>query len=204
MGIFGPSKKEVWAQMAQEVNGEFIDEGFWRGCRVEVKHKNWVMYLDTYTVNTGKSSVTYTRVRAPFVNRDGLLFKIYYRGIFSDIGKFFGMQDIEIGIEEFDKIFIIQGNNEDRIARLFSNFKIRELLCGLPKVMLEVVNKERGFGTKLPENESALSYIVVGVIKDVEQLKSIVELFKSLLDELELLGSAGSGKPTAELYRSRV
>ena len=195
MKFFGPSKKEVWAQMAQEVNGEYIDEGFWRGGRVEVVYKNWVLNLDTYTVHTGKSSVTFTRMRAPFVNKDGLSFRIYYRGIFSDIGKLFGMQDIEIGIEEFDKIFIVQGNNEDRIVRLFSSFKIRELLSRQPALMLQVVNEKGRFKPKSPEGECALSFEVVGVIKDVERLKNLVELFKCVLDELELLGTAGNGTP---------
>lgn len=195
MGFFGPSKKEVWAQMAQEVNGEYIDEGFWRGGRLEVVYKNWVLNLDNYTVHTGKSSVTFTRMRAPFVNKDGLSFRIYYRGIFSDIGKLFGMQDIEIGIEEFDKIFIVQGNNEDRIVRLFSSFKIREMLSRQPALMLQVVNEKGRFKPKSPEGKSALSFEVVGVIKDVERLKNLVELFKCVLDELELLGTAASGTP---------
>ena len=195
MKFFGPSKKEVWAQMAQEVNGEYIDEGFWRGGRVEVVYKNWVLNLDNYTVHTGKSSVTFTRMRAPFINKDGLSFRIYYRGIFSDIGKLFGMQDIEIGIEEFDKIFIVQGNNEDRIVRLFSSFKIREMLSRQQALMLQVVNEKGRFKPKSPEGKSALSFEVVGVIKDVERLKNLVELFKCVLDELELLGTAASGTP---------
>lgn len=195
MKFFGPSKKEVWAQMAQEVNGEYIDEGFWRGGRLEVVYKNWVLNLDNYTVHTGKSSVTFTRMRAPFINKDGLSFRIYYRGIFSDIGKLFGMQDIEIGIEEFDKIFIVQGNNEDRIVRLFSSFKIREMLSRQQALMLQVVNEKGRFKPKSPEGKSALSFEVVGVIKDVERLKNLVELFKCVLDELELLGTAASGTP---------
>src|SRR5438046_80170 len=31
----------------------------------------WVVTLDTFVVSTGKSTVTFTRLQAPFVNRDG-------------------------------------------------------------------------------------------------------------------------------------
>jgi hypothetical protein len=56
-------------------------------------------------------------MRAPFVNKDGLYFKIYRKGIFSSIGRFFGMQDLEIGDSFFDGNFIIKGNNPKQIKR---------------------------------------------------------------------------------------
>jgi hypothetical protein len=35
------------------------------------------MTLDTYTVHTGHAHFTYTRMRAPFVNPEGLRFTAY-------------------------------------------------------------------------------------------------------------------------------
>lgn len=33
--------------------------------------------LDTYVVSTGKSTVTYTRMRPPYVNPDGFQFNLF-------------------------------------------------------------------------------------------------------------------------------
>ena len=96
------------------MGGEFIDGGFWGKDVLSYRHGEWQFLLDTYTVTTSTgtstSSVTYTRMRAPFLNKDSLYFKIYRQGFFSSIGKLFGMQDIEVGDPFFDKEFIIKSN----------------------------------------------------------------------------------------------
>ena len=31
MGMFGPSKDEVWKRLAEEIDADFIGGGFWKG-----------------------------------------------------------------------------------------------------------------------------------------------------------------------------
>ena len=101
--LFGPSRDEIWRQFAVAVGGNITEGGFWTGSsKVEAAHGQWVITLDTYTVSTGKTSVTYTRMRAPYVNPEGFRFTIYRRGLFSDVGKWLGMQDVEVGDAQFD------------------------------------------------------------------------------------------------------
>lgn len=66
-------------------------------------------------------------MRAPFLNKDGLYFKISRQGFFDSIGKLFGMQDIEIGDPFFDEQFVIKGNNPEKIKLLFADGNIKEL-----------------------------------------------------------------------------
>ena len=40
----------------------------WKGDRVEAHVAPWTITLDTHTVSTGHSHITYTRMRAPYVN----------------------------------------------------------------------------------------------------------------------------------------
>ena len=54
-------------------------------------------------------------MRAPYVNPEGFRFTIYRKGLFSDLGKLLGMQDIEVGDPEFDEAFIIKGNDESKV-----------------------------------------------------------------------------------------
>jgi hypothetical protein len=96
--LFGPSKDEVWRQLSQEISADFIEGGFWRGSKVQATVKEWTVTLDTFTVSTGKTQVTYTRMRAPYVNKDGFRFKIYRKGFFSELGKLLGMQTLRLDI----------------------------------------------------------------------------------------------------------
>src|SRR5690242_10323135 len=74
---FGPSKDEVWKQLADGIGADFVDRTFWKGSKVVAKVPPWEITLDTFDVGDDHSSSTYTRMRAPFVNADGFYFKIY-------------------------------------------------------------------------------------------------------------------------------
>lgn len=199
MGLFGPSKKEVWQQLAEKIQAEYINKGFWAGDRVEAHVDNWVVVLDTYTVSTGKSSITYTRMRAPFVNLDNFYFKIYRTGIFSGLGKILGMEDINIGYEEFDEDFVIKGNSEEKVKQLFSNKSIRDLIQEQPKISLEIKDDEGFFSSHFPEGVDELYFQVAGVIKDIDILKELYELFAEVIKELCSMGSASAEDPSVVL-----
>jgi hypothetical protein len=65
--IFGPSRAEIWRQFSGETGSNFIEGGFWKSDKVEATHDQWTITLDLFVVSTGKSSTTYTRIRAPML-----------------------------------------------------------------------------------------------------------------------------------------
>jgi len=198
--LFGPSKAEIWQQFCAQTGSQYVEGSFWQGDRVEAAHGPWMVTLDTYTVSTGKTSITYTRMRAPYVNASGFTFTIYRRGVFSDIGKWLGMQDITVGIPDFDEDFIIKGNDEQKLRRLFSNGKIRELISEQPDIRFSVVDDEQKFwAAHFPAGVDELHFQVVGVIKDIERLKQLYELFSETLDELCRMGAAQNKAPGIEI-----
>lgn len=197
--MFGPSKKEIWRQLSEEIGGEVVDGRWSKGDKVRATHDLWTVTLDTYAVSTGKTTVVFTRMRAPFVNPEGFRFQIYRKGIFSGIGKFFGMQDIEAGYPEFDHAFIIQGTDESRVRQLFGNEKMRALIAAQRDIQFSVKDDEGWFGPTFPEGVDELNFTVVGVIKDVERLKLLYELFAETLDELCRMGSAYRTDPEVRL-----
>ena len=88
MGWFGPSQDEVWRQLSEEIGAEFVQGGFWKGgSKVQAQVGPWTVTLDTYTVSSGHSHYTFTRMRAPYVNPDGFRFKIFRRSVLSDLDK---------------------------------------------------------------------------------------------------------------------
>lgn len=197
---FGPGREEVWRQLCAEIGADFVDGGFWKGDKVQAHVHNWTITLDTYTVSSGHSHVTYTRMRAPFVSRDGFRFRIYRKGFFSGLGKALGMQDIEVGHSlHFDEDFIIQGNDESKVRSLFANPEIRRLIEEQPRIRLELKDDEGFFRTRFPEGVDELYFQVMGVIKDVDRLKKLFNLFAEVLEELQRLGSAGEEDPGVAL-----
>jgi len=175
--IFGPSRDEIWSRLSHELSGRFVDGGWLGKTKVEVEHEQWCITLDTFTVSSGKNSTTYTRLRAPYVNKDGFRFTIYRKSIFSGLGKMFGMQDIEVGHQPFDADFIIKSNNEEKLRLLFSNQGIRQLVRVQPRIHLTVKDDEGWFGSRFPDGVDELYFQTVGVIKDLGLLKDLFFCF---------------------------
>jgi len=197
--MFGPNREQVWRQLAQEIGATYTDGGFWRGDKVEAKVKAWTVTLDTYTVSTGKSSATFTRMRAPYVNPDGFRFKIYRKGLFSALAKKLGMQDIEVGEREFDDAFIVQGNEASKVLSLLAAPRLRQMMLAMPGFYLEVKDSEGVFGPKFPANVDELYFQVGGVIRDVAVLKGLFDLFAEVLNTLCHIGSAYENDPQLTL-----
>lgn len=182
--LFGPSKEEIWRQLSAEIGAQYVEGGFWRGDKVQVAHGDWVVTLDTYVVSTGKSTIPYTRISVPFVNPGGFRFTIYRRGFFSEIAKWLGMQDVEVGHPDFDRDFIIKGTSTEKLRLLCANAKIRTLIQSQPEIHFTVEKGGGLFQGKARSDVDELQFVVVGIIKDVARLKQLYELFAETLDEL--------------------
>ncbi len=192
--LFGPSQAEVWRRLSEEIGGEF-SSSFWRGQKVAAKVKEWTITLDTFSAN----KTVFTRLRAPYVNQDGFRFTIYRKSIFSDLGKLLGMEDIEVGVAEFDEAFIIKGTDPAKVRALFAHRPLRELLQGQPAIHLSVKDDEGWFGASFPEGVDELYFAAHGVIKDVERLKSLYKIFAVTLHYLCHIGSAYENDPNLRL-----
>ncbi len=127
--------------------------------------------LDTYSVPSGDSSTTYTRMKAPFQDKAGFQFSISRAGLIGKLDKALGAQDIDIGITDFDRDFLIRGNNESKVKSLFANPALRQQIQAQRSIHLRLTGK-------------ALSLEVQGIVRDVERLKSLFELFKEVLNQL--------------------
>lgn len=181
--LFGPSRKEIWQQLSGEVGGQFLEGDLFTPTAVQARADDWIITLDTFTVSTGQSSQTYTRLRAPYFNPEGFRFEIYRASLFSELGKGLGMQDIEVGHPRFDDDFVIKGNAPGRVRRFFDNERIRRLIAAQPKIRLSVKAHE-GWLSKFPAGVDELHFQSTGVIKDLAQLRTLFDLFAEVLQEL--------------------
>jgi len=183
-GLFGPSQHEVWSELARRVGGDFHPGGIFAKTAVQVEVGDWIVTLDTHTDNHGDGNSTYTRLRAPYVNPEGFIFQIYRADFFTGFAKALGMQDIEVGHAHFDRDFVIKGSSAERVRRLFANDRIRRLISRQPKIKLEVKDDEGWFQAKFPAGVDELVFTTRGVLKKLEQLSSLFELFAEVLRQL--------------------
>jgi hypothetical protein len=199
MGWFGPGKDEVWQQLCDEIGGEFVFGGMWKGSSVRFGVGPWTLVLDTYTESTGETHTTYTRLRAPFLNPGGFRFQIHRKSVLSGLGKMLGMQDIEVGDLEFDDAFIIKGNDDGIVRELLASAEVRQLIAAQPRIRLEIKDNEGWFGTKFPDDVDELHFLATGVIKDVDLLKSLFKLFAATLERLCRIGVSTRQPPGVTL-----
>ncbi len=197
--LFGSVKEKNWRRLADEVGGEFVPGGFLKDSKVRLRYRQWTFTLDLQTESSGENSVIYTRLRAPYVNRGGFRFTIYRKGFFSNLGKRLGMQDIEIGDPAFDDAFIIKGTDENLLRSLLADRRIRQLIERQPAIHLTVRDNEGWFKRKFPEDVDELCFQVPGILTDLDQLKSLFDLFAAILDRLCESGAAYQDNPGVEL-----
>jgi hypothetical protein len=200
MGWFGPSRDEVWERFSREIGGEFIAGSLWKGSKVVARVGEWTITLDTFTRQAGQHHrVSYTRVRVPYVNPDGFRFTVYQAGFFSGLGRFLGMQDVEVGDPDFDDAFVVKGDDEARLVDLFADPKLRVLFASLPRMRLEVKDRDGWFGPSFPPDADELYFETRGVVKDVDQLKAIFDVCSALLHRLCRIGAAHKYDPGVRL-----
>ncbi len=75
--------------------------------------------IDTYTQRSGNSSTTYTRyqVRYPPAGFD---FRLSREGALSFIGRFFGVEDVQVGDPVFDGAFKVKTSDRQRLLHLLT------------------------------------------------------------------------------------
>jgi hypothetical protein len=192
--IFGPFQSEIWGELAKKVDGRFQDGGWFGTSAVLVSVSDWKIMLDTYVVSNGKSSTTYTRMRAPIYNRDNFVFKIQREGILADITKFFGAQDIMVGDKYFDDNFIIKSNDERKAIELLSDQRLQSLIHKQPQICFEIVDKD-GWFNDAPKDVDILNFSRVGLMKNITELENLFELFSRTLSCLAAKDSSFEKNP---------
>ena len=38
--FFGPSRKEVWQQLTNQINARYVEGSFWKGAKVQADHED--------------------------------------------------------------------------------------------------------------------------------------------------------------------
>lgn len=183
--LFGSSEREAaWRELSDRLTVTNVQgHCMWGGQTVQAHVKDWIITLDTFVENEHN----HTRLRAPFVNSDGFRFTLERAGLFSGLlTRYIGMQDIEVGVPEFDRDFVIKvsepiASNAKAVQALLANERIRSLIAASPPFLRLAVKGDERFNQRSPEGIDELHLQVQGLIRELERLESLFDLFGEIL-----------------------
>lgn len=196
------TRKALIQSHCNALNGRYVEGGFSKGPYMVFEHHCFEIVFDYHVVSTGKSTITYTRVRTAFKNPKEYKLKLGKEGFFSKVGKAFGGQDIEIGDEIFDQSHIIKSNDESMTTRLLNKFEIKSRINFKKNFSLDIVQKN-SMGIKSVEGESGLIFYTVGKLKHEVEVITLIELFRHILDYMVELNITSEVKPMSVLYKEK-
>jgi hypothetical protein len=103
-------------------------------------------------------------------------FRIVPQRFKQTIGKLFGMQDVIIGDPEFDRQFLIQSNDEEKVKEILSNETVSGTLLGQPVAEFDLREDKIG-----AFKEVVLVLDIEGAITEPDTLKTIYQAFATVL-----------------------
>lgn len=142
---------------------------FWRSGAAQGLVQGVPLTLDTYTVSTGKSSATYTRVaaRPPWLPAD---FTLKPEGLGASLGKLFLGADLALGDERFDEAVVVRA--DERLARAVLDVDTRQLV----RVALDA---------GIVVEDGQIRWVKGGVVHDVDLLAKYIGQVAELARALE-------------------
>jgi hypothetical protein len=167
------ARRLAWSEVASRANLAFDPGNLWgTGSKVSGIYRGHELVLDTFSTYTGKSRTEYTRVTLTTSNPSGMQLEIFKEGLLGKLGKTLGMKDIQVGDAEIDQNFIIRGQPENQVARLFTAIGLRQRLL-----------ETRSLNIKLAGNR--LNYQRRGIENDETTLINIFDLLAEMADQIE-------------------
>lgn len=117
-----------WSLAAQSLGLDYVPAGlpFQTGVIHGDCQGMWVN-VTLHSERSGRNSTTYTRYVIQYPERLPVELRLTRQGFFHDVASFFGVQDIEVGDEQFDALVIIKGDDEDAVRAFLTPVRRSEI-----------------------------------------------------------------------------
>ena len=173
LGVFAPTINQVLEVVAKEIGAKFTPWTtnlvsiipakmvyVWEGHAISLTHTPEDEGPGVTEVSTGCDSFKQFKCQ---ISRTSLM---RFAG-----ESWFGLKDIDVGDERFDREFLIRCNNPNEVKSFLSDTRIRTLISLHPAISLSIGQD--------------ITFSCDGAIKDSERLVRLFELFVELLQRLE-------------------
>ena len=191
--LFG-RKSDVWRPFAEEFGGRFIAGGFWKSCRVEFKHPGYVTVLTA--IRDAETNLRATRVRTEIRThsdaRISLIKNWPWTWLFERLGMFnqraavTNMRKTSLADLQMDGDGFVMSSTEDGF-QLFESDTLRSAITQQQKLML-LVGEPHEFTFARKTGQLELVVLIPGIVSDVDQLRSALELHATLVEAAVVVG----------------
>ncbi|MEP6584177.1 MAG: hypothetical protein ABJA90_07915 [Ginsengibacter sp.] len=168
----------VWSQVTEDLtDNEFAYS-------VIISFQNKKIYLDIDVDPGGGFEGGYqtTTLKSRLEKAGDFKFALHHQGLLDEIGKFFGMEDIQTGYVEFDKKVIVKTNDTARIKSVFSEKESREPFEDLANFTFHITQHH------IDETDNKADYLELNIeeaITDIPRLRQVYTAFSNVLDAIE-------------------
>lgn len=172
------SNEEIWEQIGRDIKA---DE-FAYSVIISVGGRKIYLDIDVDPGGGFEGGYQTTTLRSRLENVGEFKFAIHHQGLLDEIGKFFGMEDIETGYPEFDKKVIVKTNDAEQIKNLFSEQSTRAPFEHLSDFTFHITQHH------IDETDAKADFLDLAIeeaITDIPTLKSIYNSFYSVLEKIE-------------------
>lgn len=174
----GSTEDEVWQKIAFDMASQKDLLSY----SAVIKLPDAQIYFDTDLDLGGgfEGGISTTTFMAPVPENVTLRFALHEQGFIDELGKFFGMEDVELGVKDIDDAFIIKTNQPEEMKRLLSAPSIHPTLLKHKNCVLklDVDADEEG-------PETVLTFSKDEAILDIAELREIFSMLHSLLLKLQ-------------------
>lgn len=175
--ITGNSEDEVWKIIAEQLNDKKDDLDY--TAQFNTTSHCVTLDIDIHPDRGEEDEKPLTSFSVQLPDETSFRFKIQKQGLKHEIGKLFGMQDVIIGNREFDKKFLIQSNDVEKVKEVLSDDRVYSELLKHPVVDFKI--RERKIGAN---KEIVLGLDLEGGITEPDKLKKAFQPFKAVLSHL--------------------
>lgn len=179
--LFG-RKSDVWRPFAEELGGRFIEGDSWKSSRVEFEHPGYVTVLTAeFDVETNFwATRVRTKLRTHSDARISLMKNWPWAKLFDLLGMFDGiaamadmrnpsLADLQMAGDGF-----LMSDTQDEF-QLFESDTLRSGITQQQKLML-LVGEPYGLPFARTAGQSELLLLIPGIVTDVDQLRSALDL----------------------------
>ncbi|MBU1241269.1 hypothetical protein KKF84_00145 [Myxococcota bacterium] len=163
---FNMAKKKKWIDYAQRMKMAFTDGGIIGFHTIEGKFKGCNITIQCKKEASVRSKSYFTHLELFFPAPLRTSFRLSKEGVLQKLGNIMGLEDIKVDDPEFDRRFVIKGQEPHEIRALL-NDEVRSALLSL-----------LALGGSVLINQEYLSIIYKGFVSDTQQLHNTLEALK--------------------------
>ncbi len=171
-------KKEFWKSTADEFNGELTIKKTIAGDLEKLILK---LPCKKHTIQFTESDTHPLKITTELEAELPFEFMISYEDTLEKLLKFFGKQDIQVGDEEFDSKYLIQGKNTNIVKQILSGNNVKTIL---------LKNNVFSFGCNYNKKNNTLILTSL-VSRTVNSKKDLSELYKLFCLTIDKMKDAG-------------